>query len=60
MKRTHNPKPSASAETIARLADRGEIVSRFFTNAGHMMPPIPQVSIDNLEKRTPNGQKRIS
>jgi hypothetical protein len=29
-----------SAESIARFADRGKSVSRFFTNSGRMMPPI--------------------
>ncbi len=33
------PKP-ISAETIARLAERGRDVSRFFTNRGRTMPPI--------------------
>jgi hypothetical protein len=35
-----------SAETIAQLADRGENVSRFFTNKGRMMPPIQRVNVD--------------
>ena len=46
MKSTHNPKKAASAETIAQLADRGESVSRFFTNKGRMMPPIQRVNVD--------------
>jgi Ribbon-helix-helix protein, copG family len=29
------------AEAIAHLADQGSDVSRFFTNAGHMMMPMP-------------------
>jgi hypothetical protein len=29
-----------TADEIAELADRGEDISRFFTNAGKMMPPI--------------------
>ena len=36
----------ASAEKIARLAERGEDVSRFFTNAGSMMGPIQRVNVD--------------
>jgi hypothetical protein len=36
----------ASAERIARLAERGEDVSRFFTNAGSMMGPIQRVNVD--------------
>jgi hypothetical protein len=39
------PKP-VSAETISRLADRGEDVSRFFTGKGKMMPPIQRVNVD--------------
>ena len=35
-----------AAETIARLADNGKDVSRFFTNAGHMMGPIQHVNVD--------------
>ncbi len=35
-----------SAEEIARRADRGEDVSRFFTNAGRMMSPIQRVNVD--------------
>ena len=39
------PKP-VSAETIARLADKGNDVSRFFTNSGRMMGPIQRVNVD--------------
>ena len=39
------PKP-VSAETIARLADKGNDVSRFFTNNGRMMGPIQRVNVD--------------
>lgn len=35
-----------SADEIAELADRGENVSRFFTNAGKKMPPIQRVNVD--------------
>jgi len=35
-----------SAESIARLADQGKDVSRFFTNAGQMMGPIQRVNVD--------------
>lgn len=34
------------AEAIARLADRGKDISRFFTNAGRMMEPIQRVNVD--------------
>jgi hypothetical protein len=34
------------AESIARLADKGQSVSRFFTNDGRMMKPIQRVNVD--------------
>jgi hypothetical protein len=34
------------AERIARLADEGKDVSRFFTNRGKMMAPIQRVNVD--------------
>jgi hypothetical protein len=37
---------SIGAEAIAKLADRGGNVSRFFTNSGRMMPPIQRVNVD--------------
>ena len=37
---------AASANEIARRADRGEDVSRFFTNTGRMMTPIQRVNVD--------------
>ncbi len=46
MKNTRDRKKPISAETIARLADRGEDVSRFFTNRGRLMPPIQRVNVD--------------
>jgi hypothetical protein len=35
-----------TADEIANLADKGEDISRFFTNAGKMMPPIQRVNVD--------------
>jgi len=35
-----------SAESLARMADRGESVSRFFTNRGKMIQPIQRVNVD--------------
>ena len=35
-----------SADEIATLADRGQSVSRFFTNNGKMMQPIQRVNVD--------------
>jgi hypothetical protein len=46
MKSTRKGKQPVAAETIARLADNGKDVSRFFTNAGHMMGPIQRVNVD--------------
>jgi hypothetical protein len=46
MKSTRKQKKPVAAETIARLADRGKDVSRFFTNSGHMMGPIQRVNVD--------------
>jgi hypothetical protein len=46
MKSTHKTRKAATAETIARLADRGRDVSRFFTNKGQMMSPIQRVNVD--------------
>jgi hypothetical protein len=40
MKSTHSRTKTVAAEEIARLADNGEDVSRFFTGSGRMMPPI--------------------
>jgi len=46
MKKIRDRKKAVSAETIARLADQGRDISRFFTNAGRMMPPIQRVNVD--------------
>ena len=46
MRSTDNAKRAPSAESIARAADRGEDVSRFFTNRGRMMRPIQRVNVD--------------
>jgi hypothetical protein len=46
MKSTRKQKKPVAAETIARLADKGKDVSRFFTNSGHMMVPIQRVNVD--------------
>ena len=39
-------KRAVSADEIARLADRGQDVSKFFTNRGQMMGPIRRVNVD--------------
>lgn len=46
MRSTRNKKRTMSAENIARLADKGKDVSRFFTNAGQMIGPIQRVNVD--------------
>ena len=46
MKPTRESKKAPSAESIARMADQGEDVSRFFTNRGKMMRPIQRVNVD--------------
>jgi hypothetical protein len=46
MKNTPRNKKAVSAESIARMADRGKDVSKFFTNSGRMMKPIQRVNVD--------------
>lgn len=46
MKSTRKRRMAASAETIAKLADQGQDVSRFFTNRGRLMGPIQRVNVD--------------
>ncbi len=46
MKNTRKTSKPLSAEAIARLADRGKDVSRFFTNTGRRMQPIQRVNVD--------------
>ena len=46
MKNTRRPRKPMLAEAIARLADQGSDVSRFFTNTGRMMGPIQRVNVD--------------
>jgi len=46
MKNTRRPRKPVSAEAIARLAEQGSDVSRFFTNSGRMMGPIQRVNVD--------------
>jgi len=45
MKKTRS-KSAVTAESIARMADKGKAVSRFFTNAGRMMAPVQRVNVD--------------
>ena len=46
MKKTSNRRKPVSAESIAKRADRGQDVSRYFTNTGRMMPPVQRVNVD--------------
>jgi hypothetical protein len=42
MENTRRRRKPVSAEAIARLANEGKDVSRFFTNEGRMMGPIQE------------------
>jgi hypothetical protein len=46
MKNTRRTRKPLSAEAIARRADQGKDVSRFFTNTGQRMEPIQRVNVD--------------
>jgi len=46
MKKTLKAGKPPSAEAIARLADQGKDVSRFFTGKGRMVQPIQRVNVD--------------
>lgn len=46
MRKTVEKNTPPDAEQIALMADRGEDVSRFFTNKGRMMPAIRRVNVD--------------
>jgi len=49
MKSIHKLKPAPTAEKIALMADKGEDVSKHFTNHGRMMPAIRRVNVDFAE-----------
>jgi len=46
MKRNRKRRKPTPADAIARRADQGKDVSRFFTNTGRMMGPIQRVNVD--------------
>jgi hypothetical protein len=46
MKKPRKSARALTAEAIARLADQGKDVSRFFTNRGRLMQPIQRVNVD--------------
>jgi hypothetical protein len=45
MKSIRKQTKPVAAEAIARLADKGKDVSRFFTNTGRMMGPTQSVNV---------------
>jgi len=46
MKQTPKKRKPISAEAIARMADQGKDISRFFTNKGRMVYPVQRVNVD--------------
>jgi hypothetical protein len=46
MKSNQKARKAASAEDIARLADRDGDVSRFFSNKGQIISPIQEANVD--------------
>ena len=46
MKKIRKPGRPVSAEAIARLADQGKDISRFFKKQGRMVQPIQRVNVD--------------
>jgi hypothetical protein len=46
MEKTRRRRRAVPAEAIARLAEQGKDVSRFFTNRGRMQSPIQRVNVD--------------
>ena len=48
MKRTSKIK-IPTADELGRMVDRGEDISKHFTNKGKMMPPVRRVNVDFAE-----------
>ena len=46
MRKTRKVAKPVSAEAIARMADQGKDVSRFFKGTGRMVHPIQRVNVD--------------
>ncbi|MBV9145080.1 MAG: hypothetical protein JO065_04135 [Acidobacteria bacterium] len=46
MQNTRRKRKTISADGIARLADRGEDISPYFTNRGRMMSSVQRVNVD--------------
>ena len=58
MKNTYKSKKTVSADKIARLADEGKDVSRFFTNSGRVMRPIQKERAGKqLGNQSPKAQQ---
>jgi hypothetical protein len=63
MKRTSKTKRPISAESIARLADKGQDISAYFTNKGKMMPPLDSGGIglnQNMLKELSEAAKKLN
>ena len=46
MKKTRKSEKPVSADAIARLAEKGKDISRFFKGKGRMVQPIQRVNVD--------------
>ena len=46
MKKIHKSTKAVSADAIARQAENGEDISRYFTGKGKMVQPIQRVNVD--------------
>ena len=46
MKKTLSSRRPVSADAIARLADQGKNITRFFKGKGRMVQPIQRVNVD--------------
>ena len=46
MKKARKPRGPVSADAIARLADQGKDISRYFKGQGRMVQPIQRVNVD--------------
>lgn len=49
MKNIHKSKTVPTAEKLALMADKGQDISKHFTNHGRMMPAIRRVNVDFAE-----------
>src|SRR5260370_773847 len=56
MKKIRKPAKPISAEAIARLADQGKNISRFFKGQGRMVQPIQRVNVDVTSSMLVDGR----